>query len=246
MSICHGSQPESLTRPGTDRQGRNRNTPGPGTQGEPALGRRTRSATGDKKTPGGTVGPLPSPLKQAPAVSRLRSIGPFGQDHYAVRNQVSATVLSTTFAIEGVESGRLSTVRPPRPPCRERGSNRGAHGNARRNQSIRWSVAADASTCDSVPSSLGPNSSPPMQAPASSRPVRHGPFGQDLMYGPVHPPGYGVIHQLQGQDGRSSLVVHGPSTTSGQPSVRSGRGTGPGSGAREGVVNGHCSRMGRG
>ena len=48
------------------------------------------------------------------------------------------------------------------------------------------------------PTSPGPQLPPLMQAPATPLSVRHGPFGQDLQYGPPRGPGYGVIHELRG------------------------------------------------
>ncbi len=60
-----------------------------------------------------------------------------------------------------------------------------------------------------------------MQAPATPLSVRHGPFGQDLQYGPVVVPGYGVIHELGVRSEESALVLHGPSTRPG-PGTRAG------------------------
>ena len=62
-----------------------------------------------------------------------------------------------------------------------------------------------------------------MQAPASPLPVRHGPFGQDLLYGRAAHAGYGVIHELRHRVDHSSVVVHGPSTPPARPSAAEGQ-----------------------
>ena len=46
----------------------------------PGMSCAGQGAAPDTKMPGGTVDPGPSLPEQAPAVSRLRSIGPFGQE----------------------------------------------------------------------------------------------------------------------------------------------------------------------
>ena len=79
----------------------------------------------------------------------------------------------------GADGRRRHRNRAPRWSVKTRGHTETPEGT---NRSAR-SVAVDASTYDSVPPYPGPNSTPLMQAPASSLPVRHGPFGQNQRYG---------------------------------------------------------------
>ena len=110
---------------------------------------------------------------------------------------------------------RPSGASGPAPSPSGPGVDRRAHENARRNQSIRCSVAADASTCDSVPSyPVRPRRRRCKHLRRRGRSV-HGPFGQDLLYGPGRQAGYGVIHELGARTDHSSSVVHGPSTRPG-------------------------------
>ncbi len=123
--------------------------------------------------PGGTVGSRPSPLKQAPAVSRLRSIGPFGQDRlwrvgdppgYRVIHEVGRPKprIRTVFHDSSTDPGGRARDRQPRPmPGRIAGRTKTPEGTNRsvgpwppmqapatRSHRIRpVLVAADASTC---------------------------------------------------------------------------------------------------
>ena len=139
----------------------------------------------------------PSIFHRVPQSKLQRSQGfspsaPSGKTHYDGRAASVATGLSTTFAVPSRDSRRLSTGHPPSDARIAAGSRHRSvtaatgggggdaegprrprtHRNARRNQSVRWSVSADASTCDSVPPYPGPSAA---AADASTCDVAFGP-----------------------------------------------------------------------
>jgi hypothetical protein len=177
-----------------------------------------RTSTG-MKMPGGTAGSLPSPLKQAPAVSRLCSFGPFGHDQLCRADTRPGYRVIHELRHAGTRIGPVfhhsSTDVDERDPSPRRANPGRGSPRARKRPKEPIDPLVRGRRCKHLrlgPIVSGPTSSPPMQAPASPLPVRHGPFGQDLMYGRAGHPGYGVIHQLRPSPDHSSGVVHGPST----------------------------------